>query len=146
MEMVFQSVAKNVKSAVRIYLSSKALVLTSMSCGSGCQKLMGQEADKFIVSLTGCNGRWAKIWRLHPDGPTSRIPRVGNIPPLTDTAIFHFSVKHYVRKRQCNARTAIRNGDNELPMVSSSTGCITRRNTSLPLVSGRADAHRCFEH
>lgn len=25
-------------------------------------------ADEYLISLTGCNHRWAKIWRLHPNG------------------------------------------------------------------------------
>ncbi len=28
-------------------------------------------ADDFLISLSGCNYRWAKIWRLHPNGPTA---------------------------------------------------------------------------
>lgn len=30
------------------------------------------EADEFLISVTGCNQRWAKIWRLHPNGPRAK--------------------------------------------------------------------------
>ncbi len=30
-----------------------------------------EDADNYLISVTGCNHRWAKIWRLHPDGVNS---------------------------------------------------------------------------
>jgi hypothetical protein len=30
------------------------------------------EADDYLISITGCNQRWAKIWRLHPCGPKTK--------------------------------------------------------------------------
>lgn len=30
------------------------------------------EADEYLISITGCNQRWAKIWRLHPNGPKAK--------------------------------------------------------------------------
>ena len=32
-------------------------------------------ADEYLISLTGCNHRWAKIWRLHPNGPIDSTPK-----------------------------------------------------------------------
>ena len=31
-----------------------------------------EEADNYLVNITGCNYRWAKIWRLHPNGPKAK--------------------------------------------------------------------------
>lgn len=31
-----------------------------------------KEADEYLISITGCNQRWAKIWRLHPNGPEAK--------------------------------------------------------------------------
>lgn len=37
-----------------------------------------KEADRYIMSITGCNSRWAKIWRLHPEGPKLKIAPLDN--------------------------------------------------------------------
>ncbi len=31
-----------------------------------------KDADEYLISATGCNQRWAKIWRLHPYGPKAK--------------------------------------------------------------------------
>ena len=31
-----------------------------------------EAANDYIMSITGCNLRWAKIWRIHPNGPAAK--------------------------------------------------------------------------
>lgn len=67
-------------------------------------KTEGHEAaDDHIMALTGCSARWAKIWRLHPDGPTSRVPHENGIPRLEETAPCPFCGKALRTKKakQC---------------------------------------------
>ena len=33
-----------------------------------------EKADEFLMTVTGCNARWAKIWRVHPHGALQKDP------------------------------------------------------------------------
>lgn len=47
-------------------------------------KSKGDEAaDQYLMSLTGCNYRWAKIWRLHPNGPNAKTEKEASFEPGT---------------------------------------------------------------